>query len=87
MDVQAALDYYYKDKLGCSQQNPNKHVVSVVTNGQREHLKAMYDTFYPQEFPDVESSLSWNYHRPVKVLQPASQMGAAHTTRGLRLLH
>ncbi|CAN8017318.1 unnamed protein product [Ixodes persulcatus] len=44
-DVQAALNYYTKDELNCSQQSPNKKdVISIVSKGQKEYVSKRFMT-------------------------------------------
>lgn len=44
LHVQAALDYFSKDKLGCFRQSVNKDVGSGITNGQRECVSKQFMT-------------------------------------------
>lgn len=77
-DVQAALEYYTKDELGCSRQSPNrKDVVSVVINGTREYVSKRFMTrsiretynVYKEAHPGVRMGLSKFYSlRPKWVL-------------------
>lgn len=44
-DVQAALDYYTKDELNCSQQSPNKKdVIGIISKGQKEYVSKRFMT-------------------------------------------
>ncbi|CAN7940927.1 unnamed protein product [Ixodes hexagonus] len=44
-DVQAAVNYYTKDELNCSQQSPNKKdVIGIISKGQKEYVQKRFMT-------------------------------------------